>query len=61
VAIFGVAAKAALSRQLCTTLCATARQNSAAILGGHTSAETMAALANQLAGLICTFHDNNPY
>jgi hypothetical protein len=46
----------ALSAELFAALCAAGGQNRAAILCRHASTEAVAALANQIAGLECTFH-----
>jgi hypothetical protein len=46
-------------RQALAALAATVGDHAAAANGGHASAETMTAGANQLAGLISTLHGTN--
>ena len=44
--------------ELLTTLCAARSQNAAAVLGGHTLAETMLVHATAIVWLKCSFHCN---
>jgi hypothetical protein len=48
-----------LSRQALAALTTTVGYHAPTADGGHTGAETMTASANQLAGLISTFHGTN--
>jgi len=47
-------------RQALAALCAACRQNSTAGCGRHSRPKTVAALANELAGLVRAFHDRDP-
>ena len=47
-------------RQALAALCTARRQNPTAGCGRHSPPETVAALANELAGLVRAFHDRDP-